>query len=1057
MSGVSEILESFHALLSASSTIWVELAAALCFTLGFLLLRIKSSKHPAKGAKKINATTRVHKVQSNNFSKQRTRMEDAANSGNATKLVQEWRAVQASSPTPKDLLKPVVQAFLDTETKALVPEIMAHLQCHKSIMANQWAATTILDAVARSGNMKVLEDFWGRITKELGIPHGWLLYEAAIAGYAAAGYPEKVEEFNLAMQKDNFRLSARGYSLIIKGFLKNGFVDEVLQYMVEMTQRSHAIPSFSVAQLLRVASETKRVQEVHKKLKERAIPMLPEAIAVLLEDCSRVPDGKFAHAIEQDARAANTELTASSYESLLKVYAASGDGHALQILKEIQNANLPISDSLCVSLLTRCAESKFIRLAEEIVCHVRKTSKMSIPIYSSLMKVYAYSKMYHKACDLYDDILADGIEPDGMMYGCLMKFSVECGRTQLSQKLSEKVSVPDIQNYMSLIRAAGRDRDVDRAFAVLQQLRESNVAPDSIALNCVVDVCVKAGNIQRAEKLVAEMEDLKLEDIITYNTLLKGYCQKHDSKAAKNLFSKMEESGKEPNEVSYNCLLNCLSSNGNYQDCWEIVDHMRKRNVQPDHYTVSILLKGTKNMRGAHDVQKCFDFLDQSGVDPCCDDILLNTVLEIYIRHKEFGRLSRLVAKFEKSNLQPSMATYGSIIKAFANLNEVDKCWFYWDQIQEEHGLEPNDIVWGCMLDALVTNRQVDDAMQLFQRQRRKPNAVICSILVKGLANTQQPRRALQLWREMKQNGMKMNVVAYNVMIDSQARLGNMDEVMEIVQEMAADNCQPDSITHSTICKGYAVKGELAKAIEVLENMQQSKVPHDAIVYNTILDGCAKHKRVELVEPILETMEANAIAPTNFTLGILLKIYGRQRDLDKAFEAFEALPRKGRFQPNAQVWSSLMNACITTQSTDKALKVFKDMQGAGVMPETRACTSLVQSLVRLEKLHEAIDVVDLVYGLRTKPSHKQRTSIDEECLESLLTILAQKGFLEELGAPLLQRLRAAKVSVSGRLMASALRTEVPTAPKSSSTKKYDDKKDTGHPWGAKDKTIGFGK
>jgi hypothetical protein len=33
-----------------------------------------------------------------------------------------------------------------------------------------------------------------------------------------------------------------------------------------------------------------------------------------------------------------------------------------------------------------------------------------------------------------------------MMYGCLMKFSVECGRTALSQELSEKLSVLDIQH-----------------------------------------------------------------------------------------------------------------------------------------------------------------------------------------------------------------------------------------------------------------------------------------------------------------------------------------------------------------------------------------------------------------------------------------------------------------------------------------------------------------------------------------------------------------------------------------------------------------------------------
>lgn len=33
-----------------------------------------------------------------------------------------------------------------------------------------------------------------------------------------------------------------------------------------------------------------------------------------------------------------------------------------------------------------------------------------------------------------------------------------------------------LRNYMSLIKAAGRDRDVDRAFGIIQRLRENNVS-----------------------------------------------------------------------------------------------------------------------------------------------------------------------------------------------------------------------------------------------------------------------------------------------------------------------------------------------------------------------------------------------------------------------------------------------------------------------------------------------------------------------------------------------------------------------------------------------------
>merc|ERR1719482_1646194 len=100
-----------------------------------------------------------------------------------------------------------------------------------------------------------------------------------------------------------------------------------------------------------------------------------------------------------------------------------------------------------------------------------------------------------------------------MMYGCLMKFSVECGRTALSQELSEKAPSLDIQNYMSLIRAAGRDKDVDRAFGVLDKLKSSGASVDIAAYNCVLDACVSAGDMKRARVLMSDMQTIATLDI----------------------------------------------------------------------------------------------------------------------------------------------------------------------------------------------------------------------------------------------------------------------------------------------------------------------------------------------------------------------------------------------------------------------------------------------------------------------------------------------------------------------------------------------------------------
>ena len=145
---------------------------------------------------------------------------------------------------------------------------------------------------------------------------------------------------------------------------------------------------------------------------------------------------------------------------------------------------MKISEGLCIGIFARSAESELLRCAQEVAKYCRKRwCMMSIAVYSALMKVYAYCCCYGRACDLYPQIIASGLTPDAIMYGCLMRFSAQCGRTELSQELSRLAPQLDTQNYTSLIRAAGRDKDTDRAFHLLEKFKG---AGDKVDLACTI-------------------------------------------------------------------------------------------------------------------------------------------------------------------------------------------------------------------------------------------------------------------------------------------------------------------------------------------------------------------------------------------------------------------------------------------------------------------------------------------------------------------------------------------------------------------------------------------
>jgi len=684
--------------------------------------------------------------------------------------------------------------------------------------------------------------------------------------------------------------------------------------------------------------------------------------------------------------------------------------------------NIRLSEGLCAGLLARCAESKFLEFAEEIIKYVRQHNNMSIALYSALMKVYAFCGMFHEACGLYDKLTKDGLEPDIPMYGCLMRFAVECGRVQFSQELAMKAPALDMQNYMALIRIAARDKDVSMAGQLLSRLKSSGHGVDIAAYTCALDVYVCAADMQRACELVEEMKRVYKLDVITYNTLMKGYCTAGDIEGAKELLASMKRDGLEPNDVTYNCLLNAAvssGSNGCLREAWLVVDEMEENGVPVDHYTISTLMKALKKTRNPRDAAKAFSLLDRAGLDVGSEEILFNAVLETATRHRDIPRTEAVLASYNRERLKPSLHSYGTMIKACNTLKRVDQAWQLWTEMTEERGLEPNDVVLGCMLDALVCNECIFDAVEFFDRWkvRVKPNTVHYSTLIKGFANTSQSALAMKAWREMKALNIEINSVAYNALINAQARQGAMDEVSELFVAMQEDGCAPDHLTYSTIVKGFCVKGDLNKAMEVFKATRKTGLWHDSGIYNTLLDGCSRHARWDLVDQLLASMDEYEVIPSNHTLGIIARMYGRRKMLDEAFEAVERITKAHDFKANDQVLLCLMSACISNNAPDRALATFEEMKRSGHCADVKVYSALVGAYVRCGYLGKAGSLVEEAFGLDSEEDSgaEQPPGVHLEIVQSLMRAYAKKGKMKSKGEPLLEALAKAKAPISPRL------------------------------------------
>jgi len=430
----------------------------------------------------------------------------------------------------------------------------------------------------------------------------------------------------------------------------------------------------------------------------------------------------------------------------------------------------------------------------------------------------------------------------------------------------------------------------------------------------------------------------------------------------------MGAAGHCPNIVTYNELLDSTVRKDVHAS-WKLVDEMKSRGIEPNHVTCSIMLKSVQPGVRMADVERTMRLLDH--MDDEMDEVLLSSVCEACIR---VGRADLLQKPLKRQKgehgLQVQGAhTYGSIIRAYGYVQDLDSVWSSWREMKRRN-IVPTAVTLGCMVEALVTNHDVEAAHKLISEAVADPethdlvNAVIYCSVLKGFSHQRRFDRVWSVHKEMLKLELQFSVVTYNTLIDACARSQEMFRIPALLTEMEKQGIEPNVITYSTVLKGYCAEHKLEKAFEVLEDMKRSKkfLP-DEITYNSLLDGCARHGLFDRGMSVLADMEESGVVPSNFTLSVLVKLANRSRKPDRAFQLLKDLTQKYHLRPNSHVYSNLVHACTVHGELRRGMEVLEQMLGEHVKPDSRTYMLLIKACLESKEVCDAEGLLRVALGL----------------------------------------------------------------------------------------------
>jgi len=552
---------------------------------------------------------------------------------------------------------------------------------------------------------------------------------------------------------------------------------------------------------------------------------------------------------------------------------------------------------------------------------------------------------------------------------------------QLVKLAAKEAVLPDVLELVNKMGVLGKAFDMilnasaDVGNADMLKATEELGRAQGVIFNCstykaLIKGASNCGTMKDTQQVMAEAQKSGMLDLVTYFMYMKAMLKKCNTQEVERVMKTMRTAGLQPDAISFNGLLGVAVQTSTFDTAWALVEQMRAFDVKPDHVTCSILLKSITAHSKVSQLQLILGLLDKIATE--LDEVVLSSVVEATVR---VGRPELLVSCLKKHGAKPggrnhsSSHTYASIIRAYGLVHDVKGVWDTWNDMRRQNVL-PIAVTLGCMVEALVTNQDIQGGYDLIQEMiadsKTAPlvNSVMYGSIVKGFSHKKCFDRVWELYEEMLERKLKFSMVTYNTFIDACARSGDLDRIPELLQGIEAQGLKMGVVTHSAIIKGYCQKNRLDEAFELAENMTTTTgLEPDEIIYNTLLDGCARQGFYDRGMELLAKMQKSGVRPSNFTLSVLVKLATRGKRLEKAFELSDELSSTYGFRLNVHVFANLIQACVNYRNLPRAIGVLERCLREGVRPDVRCYSLLLNGCIEMEQPEEAAGLLRLGTGL----------------------------------------------------------------------------------------------
>ncbi|KAK1363678.1 Pentatricopeptide repeat-containing protein [Heracleum sosnowskyi] len=359
------------------------------------------------------------------------------------------------------------------------------------------------------------------------------------------------------------------------------------------------------------------------------------------------------------------------------------------------------------------------------------------------------------------------------------------------------------------------------------------------------------------------------------------------------------------------------------------------------------------------------------------------SMIKILGKMRQFGAVWALIEEMRREN--PQLITpevFIVLMRRFASARMVKKAVEVLDEMPK-YGCEPDEYVFGCLLDALSKNGSVKEAASLFEdmRERFTPTIKHFTSLLYGWCKVGKLMEAKFVLVQMRKSGFEPDIVVYNNLLNGYAVAGKMADAFDLLQEMRRKGCDPNATSFTIVIQALCAQEKMEEAMRVFMDMKRSECEADVVTYTTLISGFCKWGKIEKGYELLDSMIQLGYTPNQTTYLNILLAHEKKEELEECIELVKEMQKIG-CNPDLNVYNTVIRLSFKLGEVKEGVGVWHEMEANGLSPGIDSYIIMIHGFLEQECLVEACEYFKEMVekGLLSAPQY----GVLKDLLNSLL-------------------------------------------------------------------------